>query len=102
MTKLITPLACAASLARLGQSPTPAPTQTASPSSKVATATRLQGAIRLDGKLDDAQWSAATPISDFVQKDPVEGAIPNDKLEVRFLYDDAALYVGTRVVSKDP
>jgi hypothetical protein len=101
MTKLFTTLACAASLASIAQSQTPAPVQTTSPA-KVATATRLQGTIRLDGKLDDAQWSAATPISDFVQKDPVEGATPSDKMEVRFLYDDAALYVGTRVVSKDP
>ncbi len=69
---------------------------------KVATAVRIRGSIRLDGKLDDPQWSTATPISDFVQKDPVEGGVPSDKLEVRFLYDDDALYVGTRVVSRNP
>lgn len=80
------------------QSNVPPQTQPA----KIATAVRLQGEIRLDGKLDDPQWSSATPITDFVQKDPVEGAVPNDKMEVRFLYDDDALYVGTRVISKDP
>jgi hypothetical protein len=101
MTKLISALALVASLSSLAESQTPAPAQTTSPT-KVATAVRLQGAIRLDGKLDDAQWSSATPITDFVQKDPVEGAVPNDKMEVRFLYDDDALYIGTRVVSKDP
>src|SRR4029079_11046835 len=101
MTRLIATLTFAAFLSSLAESQTPAPAQTPAPS-KIATAVRLQGALRLDGKLDDAQWSTATPISDFVQKDPVEGAVPNDKMEVRFLYDDAALYVGTRVVSKDP
>jgi hypothetical protein len=69
---------------------------------KVATAVRINGAVQVDGKLDEAQWKDARPLVDFVQKDPVEGAKPTDSLEVRFLYDDDALYVGTRVVSKDP
>jgi hypothetical protein len=69
---------------------------------KVATAVRINGTVNVDGKLDDAQWNSATPISDFIQKDPVEGGVPSDSLEVRFIYDDDALYVGTRVVSKDP
>jgi hypothetical protein len=70
--------------------------------SKIATAVRIDRPVSIDGKLDDAQWTAATPLTDFVQKDPIEGAVPSDKLEVRFLYDDDALYVGTRVISKDP
>jgi hypothetical protein len=69
---------------------------------KVATAVRITGSVHIDGKLDETQWSRATPIADFIQKDPVEGGVPSDRLEVRFLYDDDALYVGTRVVSKDP
>ena len=70
----------------------------ASASQKVATATRLRGgSIRLDGKIDEAVWASAQPISDFVQKEPVENGKPTDNLEVRFLYDDAALYVATRV-----
>ena len=70
--------------------------------SKVATAVRITGVVHVDGKLDEAQWKEARPISDFVQKDPIEGGVPSDSLEVRFLYDDDALYVGTRVISKDP
>jgi hypothetical protein len=70
------------------------------PAEKVATATRLAGAsIRLDGKLDEAAWLSATPITDFIQKEPVENAKPTDRLEVRFLYDDAALYVATKVIT---
>jgi hypothetical protein len=79
-----------------------APRTDAAPALKVANAVRINGVVHIDGKLDDAQWKSATPISDFIQKDPVEGAAPSDSLEVRFLYDDDALYVGTRVVSKDP
>jgi hypothetical protein len=101
LKELIATLALSAALASFAESQTPTPADPVSPS-KVATAIRLQGSLRLDGKLDDAQWSAVKPITDFVQKDPVEGAAPSDGMEVRFLYDDDALYVGTRVVSKDP
>lgn len=69
---------------------------------KVATAVRVHGTIRVDGKLDEAAWASAPPLTDFHQKEPVEGGEPTDKLEVRFLYDDAALYVSTRVINKDP
>ena len=70
---------------------------------KVATATRINGgSVRLDGKLDEAIWATAAPIRDFVQKEPVENARPTDALEVRFLYDDAALYVATRVRKSAP
>ncbi|HVD59863.1 MAG TPA: carbohydrate binding family 9 domain-containing protein, partial [Gemmatimonadaceae bacterium] len=69
---------------------------------KVATAVRIDRPIHLDGKLDDAQWASAPPLTDFIEKEPIEGAVPGDKMEVRFLYDDDALYVGTRVLSKDP
>ena len=70
--------------------------------SKRAVAAPLRGTIHLDGKLDEGAWASAQPITDFIQKDPVEGARPTDHLEVRFLYDDVALYVATRVVKADP
>ncbi|HEY8176539.1 MAG TPA: DUF5916 domain-containing protein [Gemmatimonadaceae bacterium] len=70
---------------------------------KRATAVRVPpGAIRLDGRLDDAAWSSIPPLVDFVQKDPIEGAAPTDQLEIRIAYDNEALYVATRVRSKDP
>ena len=49
----------------------------------------------------DQAWQAATPITDFVMKDPVENAQPTDPMEVRFVYDDDALYVGARMFAKD-
>ena len=70
---------------------------------KVATATRIRGgAVRLDGKPDEAVWQTAEAVTNFVQKEPVENGKPTDNLEVRFLYDDAALYVATRVVKSSP
>ena len=41
-------------------------------------------------------------IAGFVQKEPAEGAQPTDRMDVRFAYDDTALYVGARMYSGAP
>jgi hypothetical protein len=70
---------------------------------KQAFAVRAEpGSIRLDGRLDEAAWSAAAPISDFTQRQPDEGVEATERTEVRFAYDDAALYVGARMYSSEP
>ena len=57
---------------------------TAPANRKQATATRVpNGSIRVDGRLDDEAWQKATPITDFIQKEPVEGAAPTDAMDVR-------------------
>ena len=67
---------------------------------KRATATRApEGAIRMDGRLDEMVWRQAAPLDGFVQKEPVEGQPPTDDLDVRFVYDSGALYVGARMAS---
>ncbi|MGH9383241.1 MAG: DUF5916 domain-containing protein [Vicinamibacterales bacterium] len=72
------------------------------PVRKKATATRVaNGAIRVDGRLDDEAWPKATPITDFIQKEPTEGVAPTDPMEVRLVYDDHALYIGARMISSD-
>ena len=53
----------------------------------------------MDGRLDEAVWSRARAIRDFVQKEPVEGADPTEETEVRFVYDESGLYVGARMRS---
>ena len=60
------------------------------------------GAIRVDGRLDDEGWRTAAPITEFVQKEPDQGAPPTDRMDVRFVYDGAALYVGARMLSSAP
>ena len=67
---------------------------------KQAHATRVpNGAIRLDGDLDESAWNAARAITDFVQREPVEGAVPTDPTDVRIVYDDDAIYIGARMRS---
>jgi hypothetical protein len=74
-----------------------------SPAPKTARAVRVAGAVpHVDGALDDAAWSRAPVISDFVQKIPNEGAAPTVATEVRLVYDDDALYVGARLRRADP
>ena len=78
-------------------------TALAQPSAKSATAVRITGqAPRIDGRLDDAVWLAAPFMSDFTQQRPDEGAAPSERTEVVILYDDAALYVGARLLRQDP
>ncbi len=52
------------------------------------------GAIVIDGKLDEAAWQDATPITEFRQTDPDIGQPSSEPMQVRFLYDDEALYIG--------
>ena len=65
-------------------------------------AVRVSTPIRVDGRLDDAVWRDIEPITDFVQREPNEGARPSDPIEVRFAYDDDVLYVGARMYSDVP
>ena len=62
-----------------------------------ATAARRTSPIALDGRLDDAAWSTATPVTQFTQVDPDEGQPATERTEMRFLFDDGALYVGARM-----
>ena len=69
-------------------------------SAKRAEAIRVPGgAVHIDGRLDEAIWTTAVPLVDFVQREPDEGTVPTDRIEVRFVYDDIALYVGARMFS---
>ena len=66
--------------------------------SKEVTAVRADSdAIRLDGRLDESIWTTAPTMSNFIQKEPVEGGTPTDLMTVKFLYDDDALYVGAHI-----
>lgn len=70
---------------------------------KRATAVRVSdGAVRMDGRLDEPVWRQAPPLAGFTQKEPVEGDPATDDIDVRFVYDGSALYVGARMASSAP
>jgi hypothetical protein len=62
-----------------------------------AHAVKRSSSVDIDGKLDEAAWSAASPIGDLTQSVPNEGKPASEKTEIRVLYDDAAIYVGARM-----
>jgi hypothetical protein len=68
---------------------------------KYATAVRVASdGIRIDGLLDDQTWKQAVPVTDFIQKEPSEGAPPSEDMEVRFAYDDSAIYIAARMYNR--
>src|SRR5512140_711607 len=62
-----------------------------------ATAARRSTPIVIDGRLDEAAWNAATPITALRQYQPNEGAPASLPTEIRILFDDRALYIGARM-----
>ncbi len=52
------------------------------------------GTIKVDGLLNEAAWRSATPISDFHQREPQEGAPATERTEVRVIASGDMLYVG--------
>ncbi|MEM8895063.1 MAG: carbohydrate binding family 9 domain-containing protein, partial [Bacteroidota bacterium] len=57
-------------------------------------ATKALQSITLDGRLEEAIWRDAMPITDFIQKDPVQGNEVSLPTEAKILFDDDYLYVG--------
>jgi hypothetical protein len=69
---------------------------------RVAEASRRTGPIAIDGRLDDAAWATATPITGFVQSYPKPGAPATDQTIARVLYDDQAIYVAIQLRDSRP
>ena len=57
--------------------------------------------VHLDGNLSEEIWTLSIPITDFMQQEPVEGAQPSERTEVRVAYDEEHLYIGA-IIFDDP
>ncbi len=66
------------------------------------TATYVDQAPDLDGRLDDAAWQGAMIVSDFTQVEPQDGTAPSERTEVCIVYDGSALYIGARLYDSAP
>src|SRR4051812_12030915 len=62
---------------------------------------RANGAIHIDGRLDEAVWAQARPATQFLQTTPHESEPATEKTEVRVAFDDDALYVAARLFDSD-
>jgi len=65
-------------------------------------AQRTAQPIAVDGSLDEGAWATVAPITELRQTVPDEGLPVTEGTEVRFLYDDAAIYVGARLRDRSP
>jgi hypothetical protein len=70
--------------------------------SALARAVRIDVRPRIDGVLDEPFWATIEPITDFVQRDPVDGGVPSERTEVRIAYDEDNLYFGMTLHDSDP
>ena len=61
-----------------------------------------QGKIILDGILNEDEWRLVSPATNFIQRDPTEGAPSSEKTEVYVIYDDENLYIGAMLFDSDP
>lgn len=80
----------------------PARGQVAESARRTATATRTDSPPTIDGRLEDAGWTAAPVVTGFLQHEPFEGRPASERTEVRVLYDDEALYVGAWLFDSNP
>lgn len=60
----------------------------------VVEAARAAEKISIDGRLDEAAWRNAPPISDFFRVEPRQGGAVVYPTEVRILFDEKNLYIG--------
>src|SRR5213596_1811811 len=69
---------------------------------KAVTAIRAAQSPTIDGRDDDAVWREATPITDFQEWRPSEGAPPKLPTEAKVAYDAGNLYVFVRCFDPHP
>ena len=69
---------------------------------RTAQAVRVDAAPKMDGTLADPLWSRATPVGNFLQREPYEGRAPTEKTEVRILYTKREVYFGVTCFDSNP
>ncbi len=82
----------------------PAPAQDAAifppnPEKRTVSALKIDGLLKVDGRLDESFWTRTTPTSDFSQVEPMQGEPAQHQTEFRVLYNRQFLYFG--VFSRD-
>ena len=69
--------------------------------SKSLKAIRINEPINIDGYLSESSWKD-NGVTEFVQRDPVEGRKPTQKTEVWVAYDNEAIYVAAKLYDSSP
>ena len=69
---------------------------------KTIMATKINEPIKIDGVLDEDIWNLSQVASDFVQYAPNPGVRSSFNTEVRFLYDNEAIYIAAILYDDEP
>ena len=88
--------------AQQSQAPAEAGDATTSLPIGVAVAAGVSDPPVIDGRLDDAAWARAAPMTGFTQREPQDGQPASERTEVRVVFDDEALYVGVWAFDSRP
>ena len=88
--------------AGLAAQPAPGPSPAPAAARRQLAAQRTPTPLKLDGVLDEAAWQTAPAAGQFVEMRPHPGRPERLPTEVRVLYDDAALYVGAKMLETNP
>ena len=65
-------------------------------------ATRTELTIKIDGLLDEPVWATIKPITEFVQRLPLDGGEPTEKSEMRVAFNNNFIYFGFAFFDSDP
>ncbi len=65
-------------------------------------AVRVSKPIHIDGDLTKVVWQEASPITNFTQREPVEGAQPTEQTKIAVLYDTHNIYFGVWCFDSQP
>ena len=65
-------------------------------------AVRVNETFHVDGRLDERLYTTVTPISDFIQNEPVSGAPATERTDVWLSFDAANIYVTVRAWESQP
>lgn len=79
-----------------------APSAAAEPDSRTYRVARHEGAIRVDGTLDDAAWSGAPTFSLGYETRPAENGPAPVRTDVWITYDEGSLYAAFRAQDPEP
>lgn len=79
-----------------------APARAAEPAPIIAARLLPGEHLKLDGTLSHPAWQRAPVFSAFVQKFPETGGPPSRETRVQVLFDEQALYIGTRAFDASP
>ena len=63
---------------------------------------KAQSPIKIDGVLDETDWSLTSVAKDFKQNSPDDTQYADSKTEVRMLFDGENLYVGAVMYGQSP